>query len=174
MFIEEVTNIEVVDNIENNDKGYDFSMLNAISTCPFYGITRFIHNKVFDDSARNMALECGDLCHKCFAAYRALSVYYRGKAENKDTLKQIGYNYLVNLFKETVNNELDYEQLMVIVYDLLQEAEQKNTLLAKYTLFSDWIVDNSGYYEDPEDKKRTISNIKESLLSYRNSFQRYC
>ena len=85
MFIEEVTNIQVVDNIEHETKGYDFSTLNAISTCPFYGITRFIHNKVFDDSARNMALECGDLCHKCFAAYRALSIYYRGVNEQNET-----------------------------------------------------------------------------------------
>ena len=93
MFIEEVTNIQVVDNIEHEDKGYDFSTLNAISTCPFYGITRFIHNKVFDDSARNMALECGDLCHKCFAAYRALSIYYRGEKENSYITSIIGSNY---------------------------------------------------------------------------------
>lgn len=170
MFIEEVTNIEVVDNIENNDKGYDFSMLNAISTCPFYGITRFIHNKVFDDSARNMALECGDLCHRCFAAYRALSVYYRGKTENKDTLMRIGYKNLYENFYETINGELTNEELDKILEDLFIEAENKTGMLAKYTLFSDWLIDNSGYYEDPEDKKRTIANIKESLLSYCSNF----
>ena len=170
MFIEEVTNIEVVDNIEHETKGYDFSTLNAISTCPFYGITRFIHNKVFSDASRNMALECGDLCHKCYAAYRALSIYYRGKKENKDTLMRIGYKNLYENFYETVNGELANEELDKVIEDLLHEAENKAGMLAKYLLFSDWIIDNSGYYEDPEDKKRTIENIKESLMAYCSNF----
>ena len=170
MFIEEVTNIQVVDNIEHETKGYDFSTLNAISTCPFYGITRFIHNKVFDDSARNMALECGDLCHKCFAAYRALSVYYRGKKENKETLMHIGFKYLVDLFNEVVEGDIDTADIDMQVECMLQEAENKAGMLAKYLLFSDWIIDNSGYYEDPEDKKRTIPNIKDSLMAYCSNF----
>lgn len=170
MFIEEVTNIEVVDNIENTDKGYDFSTLNAISTCPFYGITRFIHNKVFSDASRNMALECGDLCHKCYAAYRALSVYYRGKKENNETLKHIGFKYLVDLFNEVVEGDMDIADIDMQIECMLQEAENKAGMLAKYLLFSDWIIDNSGYYEDPEDKKRTIENIKESLMAYCSNF----
>lgn len=170
MFIEEVTNIEVVDNIEHNDKGYDFSTLNAISTCPFYGITRFIHNKVFNDSERNMALECGDLCHRCYAAYRALSIYYRGKKENNKVIQGLGFNYLVNLFYENINGEMDKADLDLQVECMFEEAEKKAGMLAKYLLFSDWIIDNSGYYEDPEDKKRTIENIKESLMAYCSNF----
>lgn len=170
MFIEEVTNIRIVDNVENTDKGYDFSTLNAISTCPFYGITKFICNKTFSDASRNMALECGDLCHKCFAAYRALSIYYRGKAENKDTLMHIGFKYLADLFYENINGEMDQADIDVQLECMFQEAENKAGMLAKYLLFSDWIIDNSGYYEDPDDKKRTIANIKESLMSYCSNF----
>lgn len=171
MFINNITDIAI--NLytgDKNDRGYDFSMLNSINTCPFYGIIRHIHNKVFNNSNRDMALECGDLCHKCFAAYRALSIYYSGIKEEKTTKTAIGRKYLFNLIKNLVNNELDDDVVNQVLDDLFTEAETKVTPVAKYTVFSNWIIDNSGYYDEPDDKKRTIANIKESLLSYLSNF----
>lgn len=152
------------------DRGYDFSLLNAVSTCPFYGIVRHIKNKVFNNTDRNLALECGELCHKCFAAYRAYSIYQRGEGLNKPVLCEIGFNYLVKLFQQNINFELDEDSIRQIIGEILVQCNEKTTLLAKYTLFSDWIIDNSGYYEDPDDKKRTIANIKDSLLNYCGNF----
>lgn len=169
MMIDEILNIQINDYKGPKERGYDFSMLNSINTCPFYGIVRHIHNKVFDVSERNMALECGDLCHKCFACYRALSIYFRGIEENNQTIELIGRKELVKVFLKTIDNISEGEALE-FVEDCLIQTEEKTTKLAKYTVFSDFLIDNSGYYEDPEDKKRTVENIKASLLAYCSSF----
>lgn len=170
MFIQEITNIKIEDyKEEKQERGYDFSLLNSVNTCPFYGILRHVHSKVLTVNERNMALECGDLCHKCFACYRALSVYYRGIDIKDFAVKDLGYKYLENLFKELLP-ELDNDKIYDILFELFEEANKKTTLLAKYTVFSDFIINNSGYYDDPDDKKRTIDNIKESLLSYLSNF----
>ena len=152
-----------------DDRGVDFSILNSVSTCPFYGIVRHILNKSFVVNERNMALECGDLCHKCFATYRALSIYYRGVTENKDTLKLIGTHQIQRFFMEAIP-DISEEEANDFILDCFERTEEFTTMLAKYTIFSDFIIDNSGYYDDPEDKKRTIANIKDSLRFYCSSF----
>lgn len=159
MFVKKINNIQINDYTGDvTDRGYDFSLLNAVSTCPFYGILRHIHSKVFTNVNRNMALECGDLCHKCYAAYRAFSVYQRGMKEDKDTLKLIGLNYL-----KTLINPNDIQKV-------LDDAYSNYTKVAQYTVLSNYIIDHSEYYDDPEDKKRTIANIKDSLLNYLSNF----
>lgn len=168
--INEILNIKV-DTYDGpkEDRGYDFSMLNSINTCPFYGIVRHIHNKVFDNTSRNMALECGDLCHKCYACYRALSIYYRGITEKNSIIMNIGMRELIKVFVKTIDN-ISEQEAFNFVQDCLNRAKENATLLASYTIFSDFLIDNSGYYEDPEDKKRTIENIKASMLAYCSNF----
>lgn len=170
MFIEKITNIKV--NTWDNKydlKGYDFSMMNAINTCPMYGITRYVHNKVFTVNEREMALECGALCHNCFAIYRALSIYFRGCKENDENIQAIGIKHIGRFIQETLM-DVDEEKANEFCHELLEKAEEKTTPVAKYTIFSDFLIDNSGYYDDPDDKKRTIDNIKASLLAYLSNF----
>lgn len=172
MFIKDILSVSIDNSTEENKcayKGYDFSMLNSISTCPFYGIVRYEYNKVFQVTDRNMALECGALCHECYAAYRALSIFYSRKGENSSKAMDLSFRELKKIFSE-VTGETDNDKLNEILHKLVQEANDKVTPLAKYTVFSDWIIDNSGYYDDPEDKKRTIANIKESMLAYCSNF----
>lgn len=170
MKIEEITNIKVEAWDDSFDlKGYDFSMINAINTCPMYGITRYVHNKVFTINEREMALECGALCHNCFAIYRALSIYYRGVKEQNDTICIIGKKQIRKFLLEVVS-DLTEDSVYDVCEELLLQANEKTTPLAKYTIFSDFLIDNSGYYDDPDDKKRTIDNIKESLFAYLSNF----
>lgn len=150
-------------------KGYDFSMMNSINTCPMYGITRYVHNKVFTINEREMALECGELCHNCFAIYRALSIYYRGIKENNENLIAIGIKHIARFIQEVVM-DVDEAKAVEFCHELIEKAEEKTTPVAKYTIFSDFLIDNSGYYDDPDDKKRTIENIKSSLLAYLSNF----
>lgn len=172
MFIERVTSINIS---ETNDlqkvdmQGFDFSKLNAISACPFFGILRHVHNKTFQANERLMALECGELCHQCFALYRALSIWDRGIEEDKIKLVKIAENYITKLFLE-VMSDITPEQALNFVTDCKLEADKCTTKLAKYTVFSNFLIDNSGYYEDPDDKKRTVVNIKDSLLQYCSQF----
>jgi hypothetical protein len=170
MKIDEIVSIDIKEN--DNSKpvmALDFSKLNSISTCPMYGITRHILNKNFQVNERSMALECGDLCHKCFAVYRALSIYFRGEEENNETLAKIGIRELSKVFRE-VCSDADDNQISEFIKECFEKAEEKVTKLAKFTIFSDFIIDNSGYYDDPEDKKRTIANIKDSLVHYCSNF----
>lgn len=150
-------------------KGYDFSMMNSISTCPMYGITRYIHNKVFTINEREMALECGGLCHNCFAIYRACSIYYRGIKENNENLVAIGIKHIARFIQEVLM-DVDEAKAVEFCHELIEKAEEKTTPVAKYTIFSDFLIDNSGYYDDPGDKKRTVENIKTSLLAYLSNF----
>lgn len=170
MKIEEIKNIKIEAWDDSFDlKGYDFSMINAINTCPMYGITRYVHNKVFTVNEREMALECGALCHNCFAIYRALSIYYRGISESDKHLQAIGIKHIARFIQEVLM-DIDEAKAVEFCHELLKQAEEKTTPLAKYTIFSDFLIDNSGYYDDPDDKKRTIENIKSSLLSYLSNF----
>lgn len=170
MHIEEITNIKVDTwNNQYNLKGYDFSMMNSINTCPMYGITRYVHNKVFTVNEREMALECGELCHNCFAVYRAYSIYLRGVKEDNTTLMNIGIKHICRFIQEVLM-DVDEEKAKVICDELIDQAISKVTPVAKYTIFSDFLIDNSGYYDDPDDKKRTIDNIKASLLAYLSNF----
>lgn len=172
MYIEEVTNISInnTNDVEAVDlQPFDFSKLNAISACPFYGIVRHVLNKNFQTNERSMALECGALCHQCFACYRALSIWSRGIEENKERLVIMAKNYLINLFLEVIP-DITVEQANDFINNCKNEADQCTTKLAKYTIFSNFLIDNSTYYEDPDDKKRTVVNIKDSLLQYCSQF----
>lgn len=172
MIINEIVSINVLP-IQENDivdlYPLDFSKLNSINTCPMYGITRHILNKNFQTTERSMALECGDLCHKCFAIYRALSIWFRGLEENKPTLQSIGTREIAKVFRE-VCEDADDVMISDFITECFKLSEEKATKLAKYTIFSDFVIDNSGYYEDPNDKKRTIANIKDSLIHYCSNF----
>lgn len=172
MLIENITNISIRDTNECEKvdmQGFDFSKLNAISACPFYGILRHVHNKTFQVNERAMALECGALCHQCFACYRALSIWDRGIEEDKIKLVKIAENYLTKLFMEVIP-DITPEQALQFVTECNIEASKCTTKLAKYTVFSNFLIDNSTYYEDPDDKKRTVVNIKDSLLQYCSQF----
>lgn len=170
MFVETIKGIKV-NTWTDGDllKGYDFSMMNSINTCPMYGITRYVHNKVFTINEREMALECGELCHNCFAIYRACSIYYRGIKENNENLKSIGIKHIARFIQEVLM-DVDEAKAVEFCHELIEKAEEKTTPVAKYTIFSDFLIDNSGYYDDPDDKKRTIENIKSSLLAYLSNF----
>lgn len=173
MMISDITQISINGYDKSNtlvdEKGLDFSKMNSISTCPFYGIIRHILNKNFQVNERNMALECGDLCHKCFAVYRAYSIYQRGEVENNNIIMTIGYNQIKRFFSEVLGDVTD-DDLNYIIDDCLEKTKDFTTNLAKYTVFSDFIIDNSGYFDDPNDKKRTIANIKDSLTYYLSNF----
>lgn len=169
MRIEEITGINIDEYSGPDERGLDFSILNSINTCPFYGIVRHIHNKTFSVNERNMALECGDLCHKCFAVYRALSIYDRGIVEKNSIIFEIGLREIKKVFSEVLS-DTTIEIMNECVDDCFKKAEEFTTKLAKYTVFSDFIIDNSAYYDDPNDKKRTIANIKDSLTYYLSNF----
>lgn len=151
MIIRDVVSIEFLDSDPNMD-GYDFSSLNAVDSCVFKGIVTNVLGKKFTDATqRNMALECGDLCHKCYAMMRAIST-------NDETIK-------LKYLKQAVNTATDE-----VLSELNEKSKEQLTPVSKYMVYVDYILQNSGYYDEETDKKRTLANIRNSLLAYCSNF----
>lgn len=132
--------------------GYDFSTMNVVDGCAVRGIIQNVLGKHFDEpQQRNMALECGDLCHKCFAMLRALTI--------DDANVQL--KYLQQAIPTATVEDLN---------KLKAESETQLTPVSKKMVFVDYILQNEGYYDDENDKKRTLANIRNTLLAYVANF----
>lgn len=131
--------------------GYDFSTLNAVDGCAVKGIISNVLGKRFDEpKQRNMALEAGDLCHKCFAVLRALTL-------TKEQVCKFLLQAVPTMTQETFES-------------LLQKSDEQITPVSKQMIFVDYILENGGFYDDENDKKRTLANIRNTLLAYCSNF----
>lgn len=157
-----ITGISIDNHIivDGEPKGIDFSTMNAISACPFRGIlSTYLCKRFKDGEERNMALEAGDLSHKVYAVWRALSL--------KD--KELQDKYVVKFLKQVVPDMPD-EIFTQEVEELVKKASESITPLSKMMVYADWVLEHSGYYDDEKDKKRTLENIRESLMAYGSNF----
>lgn len=150
----EINNIDIEPYDEKKHglmEGYDFSTLNAVDGCAVRGIITNVLGKRFDEpKARNMALEAGDLCHKCFAVLRALTL-------DKESVQKFLLQAVPTMTQETFE-------------ELLQKSAEQITPVSKQMVFVDYILENGGFYDDESDKKRTLANIRNTLLAYCSNF----
>lgn len=117
----------------------DYSILSSINQCPRYAIITYKHNlAMYGD--RSMALAAGDACHQSFAALRLCDLYRRRKYK------------LFDLHGERLFP--DHWQGMA---DLIKDSELTFILQALY---------NSGFEDSMFDKKRTVTNLEESIIAY--------
>ena len=73
--ISEILSVNLNDGTITEEDALDFSTMNNVSSCAFRGIVSSVLGKQLNDTPeRNMALEAGDLCHKVYAVWRALSI----------------------------------------------------------------------------------------------------
>ena len=158
--ISEILSVKLIDGPINEEDALDFSTMNNVSSCAFRGIVSSVLGKQLNDTPeRNMALEAGDLCHKVYAVWRALSI--------KDEDLQDIY---VKKFLKQVVPDMDNELFDKEVEELVGRSITCLTPLAEMMVYADWIIEHSGYYDDEKDKKRTIENIRTSLMAYGSNF----
>ena len=158
--IESILSININKDIDCGGEGLDFSTMNAVSSCPFKGIVRNVLGKQFKEGEeRNMALEAGDLSHKVYAVWRALSI--------KD--KELRDIYTKKFLKQVVP-EMPDEIFEKELEELVGKTTDCITPLSEMMVYADWIIANSGFYDDEKDKKRTIENIRTSLMAYGSNF----
>lgn len=158
--IKDIVAINLVDCQDTNENAYDFSTLNAVSACPFRGIVSNVLGKQFKDRVeRNTALEAGDLCHKVYAVWRALSI--------KD--EELHDKMVLKFLKQVVPDMPD-EIFSKEVEELVNKTTDCITPLSELMIYADWIIEKSGYQDDETDKKRTIDNIRSSLMAYGSNF----
>lgn len=136
---------------------FDNVKLTSIATCPTFGIMRYEHNKVYASTKRAMALEAGIAAHDAFAAVRLGDLYFHGpvfygeddphvrNAAVKRASQLFGSDRTVSWMKQLEKGEDPVHSIMLGALD---------------------VFETSGFYDDPDDKRRTIANIEATIIGY--------
>ncbi len=127
---------------------YDHTKLSAINTCPTWGILRYSMSKAMPGAGRAMALEAGGAMHEAFAAVRVWQLgVTQGMRDHAFAAgaRIFGRDKLADLYSTQVSANADITNL------------RNFALQALY---------NSGFVDDPNDKRRTMSNLEATLIAY--------
>lgn len=132
---------------------YDNTKLVAINTCPTWGIVRYGMHKSMSlpasqGGARQMALEAGAACHEVFAAVRLWQL--RTYQQQTDLADFHG----VRLFGNT-----RYQAMLASVSPTEDERVQSLAFCLS-------ALETSGFYDDPSDRRRTMTNLEEACIAY--------
>lgn len=131
-------------------KAFDYTKLTAVNTCPTWGILRYgLHRTAASPGGRSMALEAGSAAHEVFAAVRLFQLReHMGLVKHAD-------HHGVRLFGET-----RYEKMVEHLSNDGLSSKSKCYAFCLEALYT------SGFYDDPSDKKRTVSTLEEACIAY--------
>jgi len=139
---------------------YDHTKLAALNTCPTWGILRYQMHKVMPSRGRSLALECGKALHECFAFIRLCNL--RADLEKQHMADQgtALWNYHgIRLFGQE-----RFEHICASI----QESSDLIEMCKRGAIA---VLDTSGFYDDPRDKRRTLSNMEECIFAYINRWR---
>jgi hypothetical protein len=137
---------------EKHLAAYDNTKLVAVNTCPTWGITRYQMHKTFPSKGRAMALEAGSAMHEVFAFIRLLTVMY------DDTVDQSIRDSLVWKHGLRLFGVDRWQDIREQVGDGDRDEQARRGAIAT--------LNNGPFYDDPRDKRRTLTNLEEAALSY--------
>lgn len=136
---------------------YDNTKLQALNTCPTWGILRYQMHKTFSHGGgRAMALEAGSAMHEVFAAVRLWQLRKQLEVDNilDEQRTQLYWYHGERLFgKDKFANMLE----------MIREGEDDRTNCLNFCLQA---LYDSGFYDDPSDRRRTMSNLEEAAILY--------
>lgn len=140
---------------------YDHTKLAAINTCPTWGILRYQMHKSMPTTGRAMALEAGTAMHEVFAFVRLATLCEQLTEQEKssDFIRQVWDHHGTRLFGLERMEHLDKE---------VQHATDVMEVCKRGAIA---ILDTSGFYDDPRDKRRTLSNLEECSFAYINRWR---
>lgn len=145
---------------------FDNTKLTAINTCPTWGLIRYEEHKTFSTgNSRAMALEAGSAAHESYAAIRLADLYLNGASWYPDLdVEEIAVVKMSQLFDDKSSVTKPMSSFLIDILEGSEDTERKilNVALERFS--------QSGYYEDPSDRRRTVANIEEALIAY---VQRY-
>ncbi len=132
---------------------FDNTRLTAIATCPRWGLIRYMENKAMSVSGRAMALEAGSACHEFFAAVR---------------LYQLGYVQSLRQHMLHKGNKLYGEERFAKMRECISESHvyKAGDWSQEALRFCLTALYQSGYYDDPDDRYRTMSNLEAACIGY--------
>ena len=142
---------------------FDNTKLVAINTCPLWGIVRYTHHKVMNAPAgRSMALEAGGAAHEVFAAHRLY------------TFREFGPSFYEVTDTDSIERAFVYNGERIFgrqrFAEMLGAVDSREDFRSRCQQFSLTALFNSGFYDDPFDKKRTTTNIEEMCIAYMDKF----
>lgn len=124
---------------------YSHSIMEAIQTCPKWGLIRYKQRKYYKSNFRALALEAGSAMHEVFAALR---LWQLGRVQGHlDHMMFHG----ARLFGETRFNACFWpksdprDEALSLCFEILNSGE---------------------YYDDPGDGIRTMANMEETTIRY--------
>jgi hypothetical protein len=132
---------------------YDNTKLVAINTCPTWGILRYGMHKSMslpasEGGQRQMALECGSAAHEVFAAVR---LWQLRRYQSETALADY---HGPRLFGNT-----RYQQML----ESVSSTEDDRVQSLAFCLSA---LETSGFYDDPRDRRRTMTNLEEACIAY--------
>jgi hypothetical protein len=126
---------------------WSYSRLIDLNTCEMYGTVRSTMRKTFPSTGRALALEAGRAAHDAFAACRLYKVLEDGHGEHFE-------HHMHRVFGRARGSSL-----------ISRVRRSSESMLNCISLAVD-ALHTSGYYDDPFDKRRTMSNIEEAIYAY--------
>jgi hypothetical protein len=125
---------------------YSHSKVEAVLTCPVWGIVRYVHNLYYPNAKRAMALEAGSAMHEVFAACRLWQVYrlqhleqhFRFHAE-----RLYGKERFAKAWEEFSDDPR--HELINFCFNILNSGD---------------------FYDDPDDNMRTTANMETTIIRY--------
>lgn len=148
-------NIRLTTEDDMHLHAYDNTKLVAINTCPTWGILRYSMHKTMSVPAsqggqRQMALECGSAAHEVFAAVRLWQLrHHQSKVA------------LADFHGPRLFGSARYEQMLEAIRNRSNEDERVQSLA-----FCLSALETSGFYDDPRDRRRTMTNLEEACIAY--------
>lgn len=139
---------------------FDNTKLVAMNTCPVWGLVRYEYHKAMPSSHRPMALEAGGACHRSFAAIRYADLMLHGR-------DWFGADYDQDFVNEQGSKEFPGGLWDELLTDFNKDTDphQRTMLMGISALFS------SGYYDDPDDKRRTLANLEQCVIAYADLYK---
>jgi hypothetical protein len=140
---------------------YDHTKLSAVNTCPTYGIVRYQMHRKMPGEGRAMALEAGTAMHQVFAFVRLVSIMNQMDDEDKPA------EFVNGLWRHHGARLFGAERLEQI-HDQIKDSEDVADMCKRGAVA---VLDTSGFYDDPRDKRRTLSNMEECAYAYINRWR---
>ena len=126
---------------------FDHTKLTALNTCPTYGVIRYGMHLEDKYRSRAMALEAGTAAHEVFAAHRLWHLKH-----NQDQPVLADFHGL-RLFGKSR-------------YAEMEAAGSDGDMRQRMMHFCLEALMTSGFYDDPHDTKRTLSNLEACCIAY--------
>jgi hypothetical protein len=129
---------------------YDNTKLVALNTCPTWGILRYSMHKTMSQPGinRQMPLEMGSAAHEVFAAVRLWQLHHHQSRSD-----------LADFHGPRLFGDTRYQAM-------LEAIDKREDDRAQSLAFCLSALETSGFYDDPSDRRRTMTNLEEACIAY--------